>query len=337
MNLSEEKYSKYAICKEMLETSKVVENFDINKAVELGKLLANKKKIMLTGEGSSRLFPAKRAISKALQSGKLPSIVTEGATQALEYKLDEYAVVAASNSGKTKEAVRLLKKLRSEGHKAIGSVIAHAKTPLEEIADCAFVLSCGNEDAVAATKSVIEQALVMDVALRHVAGEDMPDLKELAAKINEVLSMEVDSSIVDKLKDAKTLYFAGRNNGVAEELTLKTNEITRKKSAYLEGTYAVHGIEEVMESNEAVIIIDPFESEESKFKECLADGVNMNVVAVSTRDTMFPTMKIPQMAGFDEYIQLAAGWNLLVSVGIHLDINLDKPVRARKIGNEFVE
>jgi len=34
------------------------------------------------------------------------------------------------------------------------------------------------------------------------------------------------------------------NNGVAEELALKTNEITRKKSAFLEGTFAVHGIEE---------------------------------------------------------------------------------------------
>jgi glucosamine--fructose-6-phosphate aminotransferase (isomerizing) len=30
------------------------------------------------------------------------------------------------------------------------------------------------------------------------------------------------------IANAGTIYFAGRNDGVAEELTLKTNEITRK-------------------------------------------------------------------------------------------------------------
>ena len=50
-------------------------------------------------------------------------------------------------------------------------------------------------------------------------------------------------------------YFSGRNNGVAEEITLKTNEITRKKSSYLEGTYAVHGIEEVLGKQDVIRII----------------------------------------------------------------------------------
>ncbi len=49
------------------------------------------------------------------------------------------------------------------------------------------------------------------------------------------------------------IYFAGRNNGVAEELTLKTNEITHKKSDYLEGTFSVHGIEETMRPEEVVV------------------------------------------------------------------------------------
>ena len=45
---------------------------------------------------------------------------------------------------------------------------------------------------------------------------------------------------------------------MAEELTLKTNEITRKSSDYLEGTYAVHGIEEVMNADEVVIWVEPY-------------------------------------------------------------------------------
>jgi glucosamine--fructose-6-phosphate aminotransferase (isomerizing) len=36
------------------------------------------------------------------------------------------------------------------------------------------------------------------------------------------------------------------------------------------------------------------------------------------------------------YLELAAGWNLLVEVGVQTGIDLDKPVRARKVGNEFI-
>jgi glutamine---fructose-6-phosphate transaminase (isomerizing) len=130
--------------------------------------------------------------------------------------------------------------------------------------------------------------------------------------------------------------FAGRNTGVDEELRLKTNEITRKKSDFLEGTYAVHGIEEVLTGNDVVIVIEPFESEEEKFNECLIDGVGLKVIAVSSRDTMFPTIKIPDAGEYAGYVELAAGWNILVDTGLALGIDPDKPVRARKVGNEYI-
>ena len=134
---------------------------------------------------------------------------------------------------------------------------------------------------------------------------------------------------------ATAVYFAGRNNGVAEELTLKTNEITRKKADFLEGTYAVHGIEEVMDAGEVVIVLDPFEQEEGKFKECLVDGVGMTVLAISSRQTGFPTIVVPDAGPRQPYVQIAAGWNLLVEIGVGLGIDLDKPQRARKVGNLY--
>jgi len=124
---------------------------------------------------------------------------------------------------------------------------------------------------------------------------------------------------------------------VAEELALKTNEITRKKSAFLEGTFAVHGIEEVMNKNDVLIWIDPFAEEEQKYVECLVKGVGMNIIAVSSTKKQFPAIIIPDDDQYSEYIQLAAGWNILVETGVSLRINLDKPQRARKIGNEYIE
>ena len=51
---------------------------------------------------------------------------------------------------------------------------------------------------------------------------------------------------------------------------------------------------------------------------------------------MFPTIIIPDGGQYAEYVQLAAGWNILVETGIALGINLDKPTRARKVGNEYI-
>ena len=158
-------------------------------------------------------------------------------------------------------------------------------------------------------------------------------MKKLGAQVKEVLEMKIPAEITDQLAAAGMIYFAGRNNGVTEEITLKTNEITRKKSDFLEGTYALHGIEEVMTKNDAMVVINPFKEEEEKFCEIIEKGVGYKICAIATRDTCFKTIKIPDAGDFTTYLELAAGWNILIDVGIKLGINMDKTVRARKIGN----
>jgi glucosamine--fructose-6-phosphate aminotransferase (isomerizing) len=337
MKLSDPKYAQYALCKEMLETVDVIRNFrtkDLSKAVDS---LKETKKLFMTGEGSSRIFPAKHTINLVQKNGFDVTAYTEGSRQAAELKLKDFTLFGASNSGKTKEVISLFKNKDAKGKFAL---IAHEETPLGAISDDEYVLNCGNEDAVAATKSVIEQALFYHQLIKTYIGASpeqcSASMGELADKSKEVLEMEIDPELIKAIADAEIIYFAGRNVGVAEEATLKTNEITRKKSGYLEGTYAVHGIEEVMTENEVVIVVDPYKEEEEKFKEVLVDGVGLTVIAISDHDTMFPTIKIPSMGCHDAYLQLQACWNILVEVGIACGVDLDHPTRARKVGNEFV-
>ena len=214
--------------------------------------------------------------------------------------------------------------------------MANEDTPVEKLAVDTHVLSCGKENAVAATKSVAEQALFYAGLLASLAGESLEGLDELADQIDETLQKPLDEALIARIKDADVVHFAGRNDGVAEELTLKTNEIMRKKSDYLEGTYAVHGIEEVMNPTDVVVIVDPFEDEEEKFEECLVKGVKMPVIAIAARETRFPTIVVPDGGPYKSFVELAAGWNILVETGIALGIDLDKPVRARKVGNEYL-
>ena len=323
-------YSRFALCREMMETADVVRRFERRAVTEH---LPQARKVMLSGEGSSRIFPAKRIISDALRRGWDQTIVTEGATQAAEYDLDAFHVYVASNSGKTAEGVRLLRSVRAA---RTTGVVAYSGTPIATEADSAYVLGCGPEDAVAATKSVVEQALFYDEVFRQANDADPVDVGALGDAIAAVLGQSVPDEIIDAGVKAPVLYFGGRNDGVAEELTLKTNEITRKRSDYLEGTYAVHGIEEVMSPDQLVILIDPFPEQEEKFRTVLVDGVGLSVVAVSSRQTTFPTMVIPDLGPLTPYLQLVAGWSILTEIGIGSGIDLDTPDRARKVGNEFV-
>jgi len=337
MNRNDRKYTQFALAREMMETIDAVKKFDPGITKSIADDIKKVGRLFLTGEGSSRIFPAKNSIRKALTWGLDLQIVTEGSRQAAMYDLSKFAVFCASNSGRTKEVVLLAKKLAEMGNKYRYGLTANQGTILSEAVTKTIVLNCGWEQAVAATKSVVEQALVYESILYHITGRDMSrDLAALPGKIEEALGVAIDPAIVKKAVKAPRIYFAGYNDGVAEELTLKTNEITRKKSDFLEGTYAVHGIEEVMDPDDIVFVIDPIDAEVDKFDEVLVKGVGLTVVAIADRETPFPTIRISSAGELTRHAYLCAGWNVLMEIGLASGINLDKPERARKVGNEFV-
>lgn len=338
MNTNDATYSRFGLVRDMMETPQIIEAFDADQAIYTAAEMARYGRLLITGEGSSRLFPAKHALMHSRQLGYATALHTEAGRQAQEYQLKDWVVLAISNSGKTSEVIKLFTDLTGQGHQRLYSLTAFADSKLESLATKGYVLSCGPESAVAATKSVVEQALFCQALVAHAAGRSVMksgNLTLLSGAVLEALTMEIDPEIVDRVARAPTIYFAGRNDGVAEELTLKTNEITRKRSDYLEGTYAVHGVEEVMDKDDVVIWIDPYEDAEEKFGQVLCDGVGLSVIAIANRQTRFQTIQTRPCRELDAYISMAAGWNLLVEVGMKLGIDLDKPERARKVGNEF--
>jgi len=320
-----------------MDTIEVAKRFKPAQTLQVAQQIKSTGRLFLSGEGSSRIFPAKNAARKILRSGLDLRIATDGSRQAAQYDLSKFVVFCASNSGRTKEVVLLAKKITGSGNKNCFGLSANAGTLLEQSCKETFVLTCGWEQAVAATKSVVEQALFYESILWNIAGRNGFYSGELSAQIEEALTLAIDPAIISAAVHAPTIYFAGYNDGVAEELTLKTNEITRKKSDYLEGTYAVHGIEEVMNPSDIVFVVDPIDEEIEKFQEVLVKGVKLKVVAIANRETPFTTIRVPDAGELTPYIYLCAGWNLLVEIGLAIGINLDKPERARKVGNEFIQ
>lgn len=321
----------------MLAATEVLRTFDPGVVAATAAEIASTGRLLFTGEGSSRLYPAKSAIMQSRQKGWPCVLHTEAGRQSQQYALDGWSVLGMSNSGRTAEVIRLFTGLKEAGHPSRYSLTAMPDSPLEALACRGHVLKCGKEGAVAATKSVVEQALFCRALVEAIGGSETLKgrLPALADQVRTALTQSIDPEITAKLAKAGTIYFAGRNDGVAEELTLKTNEITRKRSDYLEGTYAVHGIEEIMQADDVVVWINPYPESEQKFYDVLVKGVGLSVIAVSTRSTLFPTVLIPDAGDLAGFVELAAGWNLLVEVGMSLGINVDKPQRARKVGNEF--
>jgi len=333
MNLKDNKYAQYYLVQEMMDTVNAIRKFDPACAAKVAASAAGTGHLLLSGEGSSRIMPAKNAIRKALRWGVREFIHTDGAHQSSEYKLDGHTVVLASNSGRTKETLMLANALKAAGNERRFAVTANENTPLEEACNSTYVLKCGWENAVAATKSVVEQVLFNEAIVWKLAGKEM-NLEGLAEKVETALTLPVSQEIVGWATGAHTIYFAGMNDGVAEELTLKTNEITRRKSDFLEGTYALHGPEEVMQDGDIVFVVEPLESEYEKYQKVFG-GANVHVVAIAPKQTPFTTIVVPEAGELQQYVDLCAGWNILVEIGVALGINLDKPTRARKVGNEM--
>ncbi len=321
----------YALVREMLETPALLGCFELPQDRRLQEALRRCKRILLTGEGSSRIFPAKNAIALAHRIGLPHAVITEGCRQAGSYNLDEYLVLGASNSGRTRELIWLFEKLKAAGHSNLFGLTATPDSLLAKVADSTFVLGCGPEEAVAATKSVMEEALFYVALLLDLKGRRL-QREQLAGALEAVLAMPLDAGVVEMLARSETVYFAGPNDGVAEELTLKANEIIRKRSDYLEGTYLLHGIEEVMSSRDTLVLIDPYADDLRQIRETLEEGVGIQIIAISHQGTDFPTIRVPNLGELSSFIYLAAGWKLLLSAGLQLGIDLDHPRRARKVG-----
>jgi len=337
MNSTDARYTAFGLCKDMLDTPGIVKGFDCDQTATAAAAIQAAGKLHMTGEGSSRIFPAKHAIKVARQRGHAAALHTEAGCQSQSYQLADWAVMGMSNSGRTAEVIQLFKQLKDAGHDKLYSLAAFAESKLASFANQEYVLSCGEEGAVAATKSVVEQALFYQALLEEAEGKKTlaSQLAGLADAMDAALKVEVPADVTQAIADSPVIYWAGPNDGVAEELTLKTNEITRKPSDYLEGTYAAHGVEEVMNAGDVVLWIDPIEDQEAKFEEVLVTGVGVKIIAISTRETRFPTIRVPDCGDLTGYAYMAAGWNVLVEVGTTLGIDLDKPERARKVGNEF--
>ena len=134
MTPTDPRYSRFGLCRDMLAAADVIRNFDPRCMAATAHAVRETGGLFLTGEGSSRIFPAKSIITHARRSGWPITLHTEAARQALEYDLSDWAVFALSNSGRTAEVIGLFSELESTGHAHRYSLTAFPGSKLESLA-----------------------------------------------------------------------------------------------------------------------------------------------------------------------------------------------------------
>ena len=111
MKLDDAKYNQFGLVADMLETCQVMENFSCPEAAKASKKIEELKDVFFTGEGSSRIFPAKSTIFDLAKTHSDIKFATEGSYQGLVRDLSDTVVLGASNSGRTKELMVLAQEL----------------------------------------------------------------------------------------------------------------------------------------------------------------------------------------------------------------------------------
>lgn len=325
----------FSLIKEMHDTPGIISNFDEEIVDPIFEEISEKSMLMITGEGSSRFFPARNMISRRFQLQNGPLVFSESAFDLAGLNLSDFVVLGTSNSGRTKEVVSLFSHQKKVGHNYLYGLTCNQNSLIKELTRQTVVLNIGNENAVAATKSAVAQALFYDFLLLKWGGRKINKFS-LADDFEVALSNPVPNEITDIIVKADHIYIAGKNNGVAEELTIKTPETIRKKSAFLPSTYLLHGIEEVISKNDVIILVDEFPEHQDKINKIYVEDIGAKVISFAEERSFFPSIPITVRDSFNSnYVRLAAGWRLLAETGLILGINLDKPERARKIGNEM--
>ncbi|HBQ50706.1 hypothetical protein A3B42_00835 [Candidatus Daviesbacteria bacterium RIFCSPLOWO2_01_FULL_38_10] len=327
---------------EMLESKQVMLNFDFNITQDIAQKIGNSR-IIFTGMGSSLIFPGKQAKNRALKFNLINKVEAYFASDLFQFTdFSNTYVFLCSNSGKTKEVIFLLDHVQKNGGKCI-ALTAVANSILAQRANEKIVLTCGFEKGVAATKSVIEQGLVYDSLIFHLAkiqgkNVNFDQLKEelnLAAEaVEKNINAKVDEQLLQALVDAQHYFMVGLENGVAEEITLKSYEISRKMALFYPDTHIVHGPEEGIDEG-CAIIFDPQSLQDyiPDFEK-FAPKTHATLIGVGN-DNLIPGLKVELNEAFRNYCLLSGGWGLLRNIAKKMGIDIDHPVKASKVGNPF--
>lgn len=331
---------------EMLQEISVIENFDPRRLEDINRIIsgrlalqrdvktvARKPRLIFAGEGSSREIPGNLAVSLA-KTLKLEGVEVAVSSPAGISDLNwDDVVIVMSNSGETSTSVELAERAAREGILAVG-MTTNPRSRLARACGHKIILECGEEKAVGATKSVVEQSLAVAGIIYGLKGEQFPDAQELARKFKGALTREIPLSAIRKISRARQLVVVGRN-GLQKELNLKIAETIGMPVKPIETCDILHGDEETFSQADCILIFEPPVERLAKIEKFIAaraSVIYITAIPLDLEGSQSEQIIMEDAGEMQALIALAMGQNLLIRTAVYKGSKCE-PRFARKVGD----
>ena len=172
-------------------------------------------------------------------------------------------VIALSQSGETADVLEGVRTARAKGAKII-SLLNRPASQLSRLSDMVFPLNCGQENAVAATKSYMAQITVLTLLSHYLSKQqliiltklkDIVPLVELAYETN-LKKAECVAAYIARLN---ACYFIARGSNfhIAMEAALKMKEVSYVHGEGMPAGELKHGTLALIEKGTPIVAICP--------------------------------------------------------------------------------
>ncbi|NBW82295.1 SIS domain-containing protein [bacterium] len=213
------------------------------RADELRELLLSRRQIILVGRGSSGNAALYFTYLWATTSGRQPMDfrlwVAQDSNSVGDYS--DCGVIAYSASGQSTDVVKACAWLKQRGAVVVGITAAQdASCRLGTVCDELFLLNCGIEKAVPATKSFMSQ-LAASAAL---AGMPLQEkASAIATSVEKAIVSPASAQLAQFIKGARTIIMLGRGHllGAVHDAALKLQETTELASFAYSTAEFFHG------------------------------------------------------------------------------------------------
>lgn len=200
----------------------------MNRAKELRELLLARRQLVLVGRGSSGNAALYFTYLWSTSSGRQPLDfrlwVAQESNTVGDYS--DCAVLAFSASGQSTDVVKACAWLKQRGALVIGVTAAQdASCRLGTVSDELFLLNCGMEKAVPATKSFMSQ-MAVSAALSGFPLHDRASA--IATSIEKTIVSPGSGQLAQFINGARTVIMLGRGHllGAVHDAALKLQETT---------------------------------------------------------------------------------------------------------------
>jgi glucosamine--fructose-6-phosphate aminotransferase (isomerizing) len=228
----------------------------------IANLIRNSKQVVITACGSSRYAGLVGRYLFSAIGYKLCEVVMASEFKYFDASLSkDTLVIAVSQSGETIDVIDGVLSAKQKGAKVV-SIINRQNSILSNQSDYVVYLNCGNEIAVAATKSFICQLGVFYMLAYKMIDQFevcRTKLVDVANLIYKEISTNNLNELAEILKDQHDLYFIARgtNSYIASEGALKLKEVSYSHAEGLPAGELKHGTLSLIEKGTPVIAICP--------------------------------------------------------------------------------